>query len=479
MSDGNRADGGDGARTEIAPLVIDSPECLVSSIEKLAATDAGLRARIEEHAPGAVLLREGEENRSLFVVLKGQVALSKSTGINDSEVSRHGPGDLLGIHSYAAKKQSFCTARVMENCSCLRLDAALVQRLPEAFPRLWVLIDRLIVANLAKRYRNAVRLQLELSAANRELTETRNRLVHQEKLATLGQLVAGLAHELNNPVSSMLRAREHLGVALESLLSHLQGPEGWRDFWEAGIQSPELTNSESRQVLSALESKHPGVPRSLLRRIASLPTGLREALVKKMSASDPGANTVRLMEVFDTARLLRALGVGAEQVTHLVEGLKNYARPGRSGVEKVDLRESTQNAMIILSNLLRRHRVDCEVPAGICVLAKPGDLGQIWTNLIKNACEAMRENGELRIEAEKRDGFARVRVIDHGPGVPEFLRARIFEINYTTKTGENFGLGLGLSITTGLIAEMGGRLDLSTTPGGGATFEVTLPLAGE
>jgi signal transduction histidine kinase len=118
-----------------------------------------------------------------------------------------------------------------------------------------------------------------------------------------------------------------------------------------------------------------------------------------------------------------------------------------------------------------------ELAVGLTVSARATSLTQIWTNLIKNACEAMDDHGVLRVRAFRSGDHAVVEISDNGPGIPEDLRKKIFDVNFTTKTGgENFGLGLGLSITGSLVKENDGILELTDTPGGGCTFRVKFPI---
>ncbi len=459
-------------------LMEDLPVELVTAIDDYAQRDASIQKRIETHPPQSILLREGEVNSSLFVVLDGQYALFKVRADGtDVQVSVHGAGDLLGVNSYATRKRSFCSARALTEMRCLRLDETFLLKLPERNPGIARLIDRLIAVNLASRYRKAVRLQLELAEANQELTETRNLLIHREKLATLGQLVAGLAHELNNPVAAMLRECDHLNTTLETLLPRVfENPE-WHDFLEAGRKAGALAGSVDRKILDALEHRFSGLGRGVLRRIARLPEGLRERFLKSVhqGAALSGESSA-MLDAFDVGLLLHALQISAQQVNHLVEGLKRYSRPANSNPEVVNLGESISNSLIILGNLTKSHSVELQIEENLFVNARAGDLGQIWTNLIKNACEAMRDSGVLRIEAFQQGDRHIVKIIDHGSGIPAALYEKVFEINFTTKTGaEHFGLGLGLSITKSLITSLKGELAIENTVGGGATFIVTIP----
>lgn len=443
-----------------------------------------LRARLRDYTDGHVLLREGEANDSLYVILDGKAILRKEVPALGHEipVSEHGPGDLLGVNSFATRQPSFCTAIASAPLRCLKLNAASFEMLIQRYPTLHQAIESLIVANLANRYRSAVSLQLELRRANRELRDTRNQLIHQEKLAMLGELVAGIAHELNNPAAAIERQRDFLVETLAELFENVLGEvPGWRVYWEAGTEkSPPLTTLETREKMDALMAADGRLPRSQARRVAALPQALADEWL-----GEPGREAGRAgrlgrvrLAVFEVARLLRSQRVGVQQITHLVASLRDYARPGSEQPERVAVEECIENVLVILGNLTRNLEVETQWQPGAVVMAKPGDVQQILTNLIKNAAEAMAGQGKLWLRTEIKDKHVRITVADSGPGIPEEKRQRIFDVNYTTKTGgEQFGLGLGLSITQGLVHKLNGHLEISETSGGGATFTVILPLA--
>lgn len=453
---------------------------LAARLRHLAETEPSLAAHIADHRPGDVLLREGEPNNALFILLAGELALYKTTAgaAEPTLISTHGPGDLLGVNSIATREPAFTTARVLTLLRCLRLDTATLAALPDAHPEFHELLQKLIAANLAVRYRAAVRLQLHLAQANAELTETRNQLVHQEKMAVLGQLVAGLAHELNNPAAALARQRDHLAETLAALLARAL-PAGWIDYWQAGETSPAAAGDPAaRARLETLETDRPSLPRSLLRRLAALPAPLAAALLPPRYASTLTPEAETRLAVFETAHLLRAQQAASAQISHLVASLKNYARPASAGPERVNLRANIENTLLILGPGLETTDLATDLAPDLEVHARGGDLSQIWTNLVRNAAEAMGPGGRLLITARRASPTeAEVAIIDHGPGIPPALRERIFELNFTTKTGrENFGLGLGLSISRSLACQHGGTLAYRETPGGGGTFLVRLPL---
>jgi len=198
-----------------------SSVAVVEAINRLTAASPALREQRVRYAAGDYLLREGTPNRDLYVLLEGQLELLKAAedGGPPSRVSEHQAGDLVGVNSFVTGRPSFSSARALVPLEALRLNDATLAALPETHPELHALVQRLIVANLGDRYRAAVDLQLLLQRANRDLADTRHRLIHQERMAMLGQLVAGIAHELNNPAAALQRQREFLISALARCFS--------------------------------------------------------------------------------------------------------------------------------------------------------------------------------------------------------------------------------------------------------------------
>jgi signal transduction histidine kinase len=453
-----------------------SPESTVEAIQHLVDANPELAVHLRDFAVGARPIEEGAPNHRLFVILDGALALFKSLpGGGNIEVSRHGRGDMVGVHSFATDNRSFCTAEAVEPTRALRLGPSLLESLPTTYPDLHRLVQRLIVANLAGRYRSAVQLQVQLSEANRELTETRNRLIHQEKLAVLGQLAAGVAHEVNNPVAAIQRHSETLKELLPALLESA-APGLAAEFWSAGLASPGSLATQ-RDAMETLAAAYPAMSRAIIRRVAALPPQLYSKVIGKPTSANPPPQGAALIAIFECAFLLRHMGSGAQQISHLVKKLKEYARPASIDPEVVDVSESIEGSFVVLNPLINRHQLSALLPHGLKVSGRATSLTQIWTNLIKNACEAMESGGTLSVQAFEKNGCAVVEISDDGPGIPEELKHRIFDVNFTTKTGgENFGLGLGLSITRSLINENEGALELKETPGGGCTFRVSFPL---
>ncbi|WP_238365328.1 sensor histidine kinase [Mesobacterium pallidum] len=267
----------------------------------------------------------------------------------------------------------------------------------------------------------------ELEASHRQLKETQSQLVRNEKLASLGRLLAGVAHELNNPIS-FVYASVH---ALEKYVGQF---ETYFERVQAGAPRQELISLREELKLERN-----------LRNLSQAITGARD-----------GAERVR--DIVADLRRLSADGTGERVPFDLVEVAQVAARwverGSKSGID-----------------------VGYEGPDSLRVTGAPGHVQQIVMNLVQNGMDALRgtEAPQMTIRIAQRDGKAQLSVCDNGPGVPEALRASVFDPFFTTKpVGQ--GTGLGLAISSKIAEEHGGRLHLDPGPGG--CFRLELPLEG-
>lgn len=182
---------------------------------------------------------------------------------------------------------------------------------------------------------------------------------------------------------------------------------------------------------------------------------------------------------FEAGYYLRSIGLGAERISNLVVSLRNYSRGGSGGTELVDVRSGIQDTLRIVGNRIKDLDTELRLEETPPVPGNSGELNQVWTNLIVNACDAMDDRGRLVIACGREGPDAVfVTVTDSGPGLPEELMEKIFEPNFTTKTNAtHFGLGLGLAISREIIKKHGGELTVENAKEGGATFKAVLPAA--
>jgi two-component system, NtrC family, sensor kinase len=260
--------------------------------------------------------------------------------------------------------------------------------------------------------------RIETEAEYRNLQAAQAKLVQAAKLATLGQLVAGLAHEMNTPIGALGSNHDTLMQALARLGAILE---------DEVVEESEL--EELRRVVRAIGG---------------------------------------VMQVNELA---------VERLVSLVGSLRSFGRPDRSEVDVVDLHEGLESSLALLAHKLHEGievvRDYAEIPPVECL---PQQLNQIFMNLLLNAVQAMEgTGGRLTVRSAGSGERVMVEVSDTGPGIAPALRERIFEPGFTTK-GARVGMGLGLLIAREIAERHGGTIEVGDTPGGGATFRVTLPI---
>jgi len=473
---------------------------LIAAIKQVLSESEAWASAQRAFRPSELILREAEENDLIFIILEGSVELTKRQD-EDTVVSvdtLH-TGDLVGLLSFWTGEPALVSAVAATPVSALCLRRAEFDRLSTTHPELNRLLQPLIIRNLAGRYQRIVHLHLHVASLTRELERERNqlrealerlehagnRLIHQEKMAALGQLIAAIAHEINNPASALLRSVESLAEILPSLLKREgagQGPAIGLDLLRLGLDQASITSEDQRQRMDALAATYPHLGRPVLRTLSRMGAEgqdrLRPVLDESLKAQD-ARPVERLVPFYEAGIFVRSMQVSAERIGRLLRSLKSYSRQETGQFETVDLRQGIQETLLIFGNRLKDVSVELdlrEIPRVCCYV---GEINQVWTNIIVNACDAMQGRGTLRIGCgQKEPGRVWVRISDSGPGIPEELRERIFEPSYTTKTASgSFGLGLGLTIANEIVQKHGGTIQVGNTPGGGAVFTVTLPLS--
>jgi signal transduction histidine kinase len=443
---------------------------------------------------GDLLIREGDLNDALLVILEGRVLLLKGYARADEvAIGTLEAGDLVGVLSFYGRGQVFSTARAKTDVVALQIKRREFEALPKEQPGLAEQLQSLVITNLADRYRRILNLHIEVAALTREveiernqlqhaldeLQSTRNRLIHQEKMAILGQLVAGIAHELNNPVSALLRGAETISTLLPDAL----GVENKMPYRMLVLGQERSTPDTAAQQdrMNILEQRYPSIRRSLIRTLSQIPPAHFDELARALRLDEPDAEQ-RLGELipwFEIGMFLRNIEIASTRIGNLVSSLKGYSRQSKDDVERVDVRRGIEETLLLLGNRLKNVTVHLQLDEVPLVQVRPGEINQVWTNVILNACDAMHDRGELTVRTEAGEGgTVIIAFADSGPGIPPEVLPKIFEAHFTTKTASgSFGLGLGLAISNEIVRKHGGTIVYANVlpPGTGALCTVTLP----
>jgi signal transduction histidine kinase len=327
------------------------------------------------------------------------------------------------------------------------------------------------------------------------LRGTEAMLREREKLAALGTLSAGLAHELNNPAAAVQRSAALLRDSLDRWATATSALGTVIDDRKHAAVIAELAADVARLAATAtpldpldasdraweLETflADRGVADSGALAPALVSGGWDRTHVERIEAELPGDALGRVVSWIAAGSTVRALvdevATGAGRISEIVKAVKEYSFMDQAPVQRVDVRAGLDNTLVILRPKLK---------AGITIVreyegdlpeidAFGSELNQVWTNILDNAIDAMGGQGEIRVRAFARDADIVVEICDSGPGMPPEIRERIFEPFYTTKPPGS-GTGLGLHISHNVVARHGGRIDVRSAPGG-TCFEVVLP----
>ena len=334
----------------------------------------------------------------------------------------------------------------------------------------------------------------ELERTLSELGRAQSQLLLSERMAGLGALVAGIAHEINSPAGAIQGAVDTMGENVKLLARHARalGDLGMSvaqraaffglleelspQLASARIDSPSRVRKQSRELAARLESLGVSGAGDVARVLVEI--GAADATDRFVAIGVPLGTLVGYLEQYaNLHRNTHAIRTAIRRVTRIVGALKSYSHLDQAKITVSDVHEGIEDTLVILDHelkhgitLTRDYAALPQVPLYV------DELNQVWTNLIHNAVQALGGRGEIVI-ATRLDGDAvTVSIADNGAGIPPEILARIFDPFFTTKVkGE--GTGLGLGIVKQIVDKHGGRIDVTSRPGE-TRFTVRLPVAG-
>ncbi|HXE14162.1 MAG TPA: ATP-binding protein [Bryobacteraceae bacterium] len=422
-----------------------------------------------------LIQQEGDKSWSMYIVLEGALRVSRRVANAEELVAFHTPGEFSGHLGLLTKQRSPFYLQSCGRTRLLKLNEQAVRKLiSESSP-----FSEMLLKVLAYRSR-----------------QVDSHLVQEEKLAALGKMAAGLAHELNNPATAARRAANLMLEAVTETPVRMAKAD------------PNFTPDEREKLIGlAKEITTAGCsgcccpdPLELSDREDALLTWLEELSIPRADEIAPvladagvtaeqlkswtlvaGKNLVKGIYWLETVIRLTALARDIESSTNriaeLVAALKEYSYMDQARFQEVDVHQGLENTLKIMQHKLKKgvavkREYGADIPK-IC--AYPGELNQVWTNLIDNAIDAMDGQGLLTIRTRSGADSVIVEIIDTGKGIPENIQNRIFEPFFTTKP-QGSGTGLGLDITYRVVVyRHGGHIRLRSAPGETA-FEIELPV---
>lgn len=430
-------------------------------------------------AAGETLYAEGEAVTGIYIVLEGQLRITRRISGQDVILTVHHVGSFTGELSVLTGGNHTATARAMQDCRLRFIDTETFRQMLATCPQM----SSIVLPAMAQRVKEA------------------NMLVQQrEKLAALGKMAAGLAHELNNPAAASLRSVEELrqtfrkqqALTLEGNLRNLapQQRADLRDFLFQRMEPSEtllldpIEQSDREEAVTAWLEDH-AIAEGWELAPALVSAGLQvadlDALAGRLDAAVlPGALT--WIEANLTMNgLLNDLESSTVRIAGLVKAVKEFTYMDQAPLQEIDVVAGIDNTLTLLHHKFKRnavtvHREYASNLPRIC--AYGSELNQVWVNLIANAIEALSakpDDRRISIRVTSDRDSVQVEIADNGPGIPAEVQPRIFEPFFTTKdVGEGTGLGLDVCYRI-IVSRHRGDIHFTSQPGD-TRFTAILPI---
>ena len=427
-----------------------------------------------ELVPDEVLFNEGDSGDAAYVIIDGEVKVIKVTGDREVLLARRNPGDVIGEIALLdsaprmATVRSCATQTKVVSISKDRMDYLLATSTTAA---------RSLFGVLLARWR-----------------QTEAQLRQSERMAQLGTLTAGLAHELNNPASAVKRSADQLRDATRSYgeareaVARLGMSDEQLTLADAFIEKARKTGAQldalersdrEAELEDAMESE--GVAEAWRLAGELVDSGITVAEVVQLKA-DLGTMCYTVLDAAGTAQrafsLLHEVEEGSSRLSGIVGALKGYSYLDPAELQEIDITGGIEDTLLILKSqlnditIVRQYGED--VPR---IMAYASELNQVWTNLLANAADAIHESGaegEITISTRADDDAVYVDIQDNGAGIPAEVKDRIFDAFFTTKpSGSGTGLGLDISYNI-VVSKHRGDIAVESEPGK-TTFTVMLP----
>lgn len=411
--------------------------------------------------PGKVIIQEGSHSEDMFVVVEGELRVTKAGSDREVVLATLGPGEVVGEIALLDRAPRTASVTTASPAKLIRIPAGAFETLLED-------------SRVVRRMFGTVTSRL------RGIEET---LRHEERMAALGRMAAQLMHELNNPAAALSRTMartrevyEALGEAAFRLAA--SGEAGALDVPSANPQqlSPLQRSEKEDQVGTWLEDL--GVEDWFELASALVADGFEvtqlEAAVKDLKP-DTRRDFARWLGLRClAAQLLDEARIAVGRISELVRVVKNYSFLDQAPIQEIDPTEGINDTLVLLKHKLRGIDVVLDFEPDLPRIEASGrDLNQVWTNLFDNAGDAMDGNGTLTISAAAEEDKVVIEVSDTGPGMDETTRQKAFDPFFTTKEPGK-GTGLGLHTVHTIVNRAGGTIDIDSDPSG-TTFTLVFP----
>jgi len=432
------------------------------------------KGTVKSYQKGDFIFQAGDKADEFIYILSGRFRIFLTQNGETREVGTLTPYDLSGVLPYSRMTHAGGSAECREDGEIFTLHRDHFRE---------IIVDHhplaeALVHHMATRIRTFTKLRMQ-----------------DEKLMSLGRLSAGLAHELNNPASAMVRSSEELTQHLKLL------PDGFKRVMNSNL-NPEKVDHVNDWLFTILGNERPVL--SLLERgdredeISELldDYDVEDAFELAEEVVDYGlcVNDIKMLREhtgegdfstvlnwvvnnLSTERMVEEIHTSAERISTLIKSIKEYSHMDRSrDRQDVDINSGIQSTVTMLRHKAKQAQI--EIEEDYCssiphLSGMPGELNQVWTNIIDNAIDAMEEGGKLTVSTDWSEPNVCVKISDTGPGIPEEIQNQIFDPFFTTKSVGK-GTGLGLDIVSKIVTRHNGRIEVDSKPGN-TTFNIIIP----
>ncbi len=407
-----------------------------------------------------VIIEEGSESEEMYVVVEGELVVTKRTGDKEVTLAVLSPGEVVGEIALLDEAPRTATVTTTVPSTVLRVPAA-------AFGEL--LSDAQVVRRMFRTVTSRLR-------------GIENTLRHEERMSALGKMAAQLMHELNNPAAAVGRSSGELERVYDLLSEEaavLAQSVGGGVEVEAP-EPPELSPLEMSELENTMADylEDAAVPDPWDLAPGLVAAGWQpEILQSSLSGTEEELrpHLLRWIGLRATAgQLINEISMAAGRVSELVRVIKEYSYLDQAPVQEVSIADGIRDTLTLLKHKLKHVSVTTSFPDDLNRVEVPGrDLNQVWTNLIDNAADALSDGDTLTITARNEGDGVVVEVADSGSGIPDDIIDRVFDPFFTTKEPGK-GTGLGLHTVHTIVSRMGGDIRVSSSSSG-TIFTVQVP----
>ncbi len=406
---------------------------------------------------GAILLEQNDLNEKLYYVSKGKLSGYLPDKRLTAPVFEAPANSFVGVYSFFSKdNKSYSRVMADENSTVNYYDGDPFNLPENDSDELLAFLFKIVIIELRSRQHFAAQIA-------HEHQEALHKLIQTEKMATLGQMSAGLAHELNNTIGSL---NGNLRKFESDIADHVKSDEPSvvnRYFLKALTEGQRISSLEARKARAKWE-KIKGLDKVILKRLSK--SGIEPSELPK----DP--HTIeRIASFWNVGYLLHDMRVATEQAAHVINSVKQMGISNQSWSKEVDLNAVVEDALAIIRSLTKQIDLKVDLASDLPLIeACPGELIQVCINLIKNAIESLINHKVVKprvwVSTSKSANHVMLTVKDNGIGIPADIIGKIYEPSFTTKVkGLSLGLGLGLTIVQRIVDEHVGRIFLTSEPG--------------